>query len=345
LVAHRLSAYFHALSKSAPNPWPAEFVEQLRLDRYSLMLYGDQCATRIRRALSALTDAGLRVIVLKGWAHISTLYGGDHSLRPCEDIDILVHPRDADAAETVLHGMGCAPAIETWPGYNRKYTNGQLYFFTNEPGDPAAAFSLGLHWGLLHIPAYDPRRMDVDELFGRARPLTVAGVSALELRAEDFLPYTCAHLGLHHRFDSALFRYFEMAAVIHNAGADLNWKSVIERAAHWRVILPLRFAMTRLEALWPGLVPPDALEFTRNVRPTWGESAVDAWIRATRGKPAFDHLLTWLAFPDWKQRPLIFLQDVFPGPEYLRQRYGRAPLGLWPLLYWRRFFRSIGFLS
>ncbi|MEW5941344.1 MAG: nucleotidyltransferase family protein [Chloroflexota bacterium] len=343
LVAHRLSAYFYALGKSMGESWPSEFREQLRLDRYSLMLYGDQCAARVQRVLSALTGEGMRVIVLKGWAHIQTVYGGDHSLRPCEDIDVLVHPRDAEAAEKILRGLDCVPALESWPGYNRRYANGQLYFFESAPGDPANAFSLGLHWGLLHIPAYDPRRMDADDLFARARPLTVAGVPALDLCAEDFLPYACAHLGLHHRFDPAMFRYFEIAATIRSAGADLAWMSVIERAAQWRVALPLRFAMTRIESLWPGLVPPDALETIANLKPTLGERAVDAWIKATRGKPAFDHPLAWFTFHDWKQRPLIFLQDVFPGPEYMRQRYGRAPLGLWPLLYFRRLARGLEF--
>jgi len=343
LTAHRLSAYFHALSKSVSESWPEDFIEQLRRDRYSLMLYGEQCALRVRRALSALADAGLRVLVLKGWAHISTFYNGDHSLRPYDDIDVLVHPRDADIADTILRGIGCIPELESWPGYNRRYANGNLYYFASAPGDPARTFSLGLHWGLLHIPAYDPRRVDVDELFEGAHEITVAGVKVLDLHAEDFLVYTCAHLGLHHRFDPALFRYFEIAATIHNAGPALGWNHMIERAAQWRVVLPFRFVMSHVEALWPGMIPPEALEAIKMVKPTMGERAVDIWIELTRGRPAFDHLLAWFAFPDWKQRPLLFLQDVFPGPAYMRQRYGRAPFDFWPLLYFHRLFRGLGF--
>ena len=338
-----MSAYFHALSKSAGVSWPPEFIEQLRRDRYSLMLYGDQCALRVRSALSALIDGGIRVIVLKGWAHITTIYGGDHSLRPCDDIDLLIHPRDAETADKVLRGIGCISELESWPGYNRKYTNGHLYFFESAPGDPARVFSLGLHWGLLHIPTHDPRRMNVDDLFERAHAIPVAGVQVLELCAEDFLAYTCAHLGLHHRFDPALFRYFEIAATIRNAGAGLNWARVIERAERWRVVSPLHFVMSRVNALWPDLIPSDALASLANVKPGVGERLLDAWIKVTRGQPAFDHLLVWFAFPDWKQRPLIFLQDVFPGPEYMRQRYGRAPLDFWPFLYFRRLLRGFKF--
>ncbi len=344
LTRHRLAAHFFALTESQRARWPESFREKLRRDRIGQMMYGEQCARRVRKVLSALQGAGIPVIVLKGWAYIQTVYDGDPSQRLCEDVDILVRPRDVDAAQRVLNEIGCQQERESWEGYNRRYWNGARYFFPAETGNPANTFSVGFHWGLFHVPAYDARQVDVDELFARARPLRVADVDALELSGEDEIVYACAHLGLHHRFDASLFRPYELAAQIVRAGTRLSWETVIARARSWRQVISVREGLGRVERLWTGAVPRSALEALGGTRPARGERFVHAWIAVTRGNPAFDHPLVWLTFPVWWKRPLIFLQDVFPSRAYMEWRYGRAPLGMWPLLYFRRLFQAIGML-
>lgn len=344
LTDHRLAAHFYILAESQREIWPDDFRERLRLLRYGQMLYGDQCRLRVGQVLSALTEARVPVIVLKGWAYIQTIYGGDHSQRLCEDVDILVRLENVDAAEEIFSRLGCQLERESWAGYNRRYLNGGRYFFPEQPGNPADKFSIGFHWGLFHVPAYDSRQVDVAALFERARPLQVAGVDALELSAEDEIVYACAHLGLHHRFDTSLFRYYELAAQIVRAGAGLDWQTVAERAAAWRQVIPVRGALRRVESLWTGILPRSAREALAGLSPTLGERFVNGWVERTGGRVALVHLLTWLAFPDWRQRVLIMLQDIFPSREYMQWRYGRAPLGIWPLLYFRRLFQAIATL-
>ena len=343
IAANRLTGYIHALGKSQSESWPEHFREQLRIERYRWMVHGEQSRTRVHDALTALKSAGIEVIVLKGWAYITTLYGGDASQRLCEDVDLLVRPRDVDAAEAVLRLLGCELHLVSWPGYDHRYHNGERFFFTKYPALKRDLFSVGLHWGLFHTPAYDPGQVDVNALFTRARPLDVAGVPGLELSIEDSVVYACAHLGLHHRFDAALFRYFEIASLIQTALA-LDWDAAARCASNWRVILPVQTVLEQIESYWPGTVPLVEAEALRRLVPARRERNVHAWLQWTRGRRSFDHLLLWLNFPDWKQRPLIFLQDVFPGPDYLRRRYGPAPLGFWPFLYVRRLARALGFL-
>lgn len=341
LVRHRLAARFHALIKPRQARWPESFRERLRLFRAAQGMYGEQCGLRVRQSLAALKDARVSVIVLKGWAYIQTIYGGDASQRLCEDVDLLVHPRRVDAAAAALARLGCEPERESWPGYHRRYTNGERLFFPSRPGNPANTFSIGLHWGLIHIPSYDARRVDMDKLFARTRPLNVAGVDALELGAEDEVVYACAHWGLHHRFDPALFRYYEIAAQIARAGESLRWEVAAARAREWRLTIPVREGLERVERLWPGTVPRSAREALAGLSPARGERFVHAWNGLTVKYPALAHLLTWLTFPDWRQRPLIALQDVFPSRAYMEWRYGRAPFGFWPWLYARRFLRAL----
>jgi hypothetical protein len=340
LTRQRLSSHFYVLAKSHRDKWPASFHEQLRLDRYSLMVYGRQCSNRIQTILAALTQAGIPIIVLKGWAFIQTLYDGDPSQRICSDIDLLVHPRDVSLCEGVFYRSGCQLERESWPGYNHRYLNGNRFFFPGQPVIPGHTFSIGFHWGLLHVPAFDPKQVNIERLFEQSHPINVCGAEVRELAIEDAIVYNCAHLDLHHRFEASLLRYYEIGAIIARAGSSLDWEGVIQHASLWKKIVPLRIVLEKIEILWPGIILTSILDRLARQKPNRIERFVNRWIEKTNGRPAFDHLLLWLTFPDWKQRPLILLQDIFPSPAYMNWRYGRPFLGIWPFLYLRRFARA-----
>jgi len=341
LIRQRLSPHFYVLAKSQRGQWPASFRQRLRLDHFSLMVYGRQCSNRVQAILTALTRTGIPTIVLKGWAYIQALYNHDPSQRICSDIDLLVHPRDVSLCEEMFYRSGCQLERESWPGYNHRYMNGNRFFFPDQSAIPGHAFSIGFHWGLFHAPAFDPKQLDIERLFEHSLPINVCGVEVRELSVEDAIVYNCAHLDLHHRFEASLHDYYEMGAMIVRAGSSLDWKEVVHCANCWKKIVPLRSVLKKIEALWPGIVPLSVLDRLTRQKPNRIERFVDRWIEKTNGRPAFDHLLTWLTFPDWKQRPLILLQDVFPSPAYMKWRYGRPFLGIWPLLYLRRFVGAI----
>ena len=336
---NRISGLVHALG-----PVSESVREPLRLERYRWLAHAEESRARVQRVLSALTSAGLDVIVLKGWAYIYSIYAGDASRRLCSDVDLLIRPSDAQAAGTILRSLGCTPEPPVWPGYSRRYHNGEIYFFAPLSELKKDSFSVGLHWGLLHVPSYDPARVDVDGLFARSHRLTVAGVEVFDLGEVDSIVYACAHLGLHHRFETDLFRYYDSAALILAADPGLDWEAVTRTALEWEVILPVRRVLETIESFWPGLIPASAARTLASIPPSRRERFVDGWLKWTRGRSVFNHLLLWLTFPDWKQRPLIFLQDVFPGPEYLQERYGPALFGFWPFLYFLRLARALGFI-
>ncbi len=340
---HRLSGQLFMLGQGVATDWPASFETRLKLDCYKYSLYGKQCSAHIKVVLKAITDAGVKLIVLKGWAHIQTIYNGDYSQRPCDDIDLLVHPNDIDIVESILRRLDYVIEKESWPGYNRRYHNGTRYFIPNNETEIAGRFSVGLHWGLIHTPSYDPKQIDVDSLFANARPLDVLNIPVFQLSLEDEVVYLCGHLGLHHRFDDSLFRYYELAVLIRLAGARLNWQNVIEKSIQWRHVVPVGRVLHSIHQLWLGVVLPEILEIIDGVRAGPGERFVDIWINKTRGHPIFLHILRWFTFPRVLERPLIALQDIFPSLGYMVSRYGSAPVGLWPLLYVRRFFRAFHF--
>lgn len=333
---NRISGLVHALG-----PLSEDLRDAFRVERYRWLAHADAMRARVQRVLAALTSAGLDVIVLKGWAYIYSIYAGDASRRLCSDVDLLVHPRDADAAGEILRSLGCTPEPPLWPDFARRYHNGEIYFFASLSDLKQDAFSAGLHWGLLHVPSYDPAQVDMDALFARARPLNIAGVDVLDLGLVDSIVYACAHLWLHHRFEPDLFRFYDIAALIRSA-PGLDWETVARTASAWDVVLPMRRVFARIDSLWPGVVPPAATASLEGQAPSRRERFVDGWLDRTRGHGFFQSLLFWCTFPDWHQRPLIFLQQIFPSPQYLRLRYGPPPLGFWPFLYLRRLGRALG---
>jgi hypothetical protein len=345
LKRNHLASFFYSLRPSGGPAWPEEFSRQILGNRHLMSLYGDQCAGRVRAVLTALHGSGIDVIVLKGWAYIQTIYAGDHSARYCEDMDILVSPQQTVLAAAVLTRLGYRSKPETWPGFRLRFHNSQPYTLRGQPKIFNQLFPVGLHWGLLHTPYYNPAQVDMVALFQRARPLSVEGVQVLELSSEDQIVYGCAHLGLHHAYSEDLHYYYEIAALIQRLGLELDWAALSQRASTWHCIIPVQRVLLELERLWPGLLPAAALEQVKALPPVFLERFVNCWIGKTAGRPSFEHLLIWITTPGLLRRMELVFKLVFPSPSYLKERFGAPPAGFWPILYFRWLFRSFRLLG
>ena len=334
VVRHKLSGLAYLLGREGPQPWPDFLQQRFQRDYYSARLWGDQCRHEVSRALAALRDAGVRLLVLKGWALIPAVYKGDTGCRVFADIDLLVSPAQAGTAERVLEGLGYRALPEVWPGFGRRYENGRSFQLPGEPGPFGTVLAIGLHWHLLILPFYF-RRVPVAGLFEQARPLEVAGEPVEALAPEDNLVYTCGHLGLHHLYDPALFRAYEMAAAIRQAGASLDWKLVLERVTGWELVLPVQRTLGWLSRLFPGLVPDPVLEQVQSLAPSRAERRVHTWMLRGRDNHAIRWMIAWFTLEWWK-RPGFVLETAVPSPAYMKQRYCPQRPALWPLAYlWR----------
>ncbi len=340
---HRLSAHFYVLGKSKRKKWPSSFLEGLRLDYYGLIIYSDQFVSLIKPVLSALKEANIPVIVLKGWALIQTIYGGDHGQRVYDDIDLLVHPKDTDAANTILNKLSWRIEEEQRPGYIRRYFNAQPYFFM-QPEFPGRVYSIGFHWGLLHHPAYNPEQIEIGPLFRRAHPLEIAEIPVLEMSIEDHIAYNCAHIVLQHHSRESLLRYYEIALMIRDANSNLDWQKVEETARSWKLVIPLKKVVEKVEKLWPGTLPSSAINSIEQIKPALSEQFIDFWYKRTKFNPILEHLLIWLTMTGMRRRLSFIWEDVFPNPAYLEKEYGAVAGNLWPLLYFRRIIRVFGYL-
>jgi hypothetical protein len=332
---HRLRGLFYWLGREQPGLWLQEMQEQLRLDRYRALVRGDRCQVMAGEVLAALDAEGIAVLVLKGWAVIPTVYGGDHGQRVYGDIDVLVRPQDGARAEQILFNLGYEGTMaEPWPGYRRRYRVSRAYVPSTDSRRPGQSFAIGLHWGLLDTPFFD-RRISIEGLFQRARRIQVAGVDVQALAPVDDFVYSCGHLGLHHGYDEALFRYFELAALILQAGPDFDWETAAARAAAWRLVIPTRHVVSRLEGFWPGIIPGGAPKGILALRATRPECVIHRLVIENQVNRTVRVLLNWLTLPGLVRRGQFILETAVPRPAHLQERYGPPARGLWPLLYLR----------
>lgn len=341
LVRHGLGGILCVLAETYPHLWSQELQRALRKQRYTALLYGDHCVSQVKTVLTALHRAGLPAIVLKGWALIPTVYGGDYGQRTYADIDLLVPPQDVDQVECILDDLGYEGWIEFWPGYTHRYGIARSYMKPHQKPTFGQIFGIDLHTAPLGLSFVD-RRMTADGLFERARPLRVAGVEAHGLCAEDDLIYSCGHLALHHAYDEALSRYYEIAAGMLQSGEAVDWDVVAERATAWRLTLPVQSVLARVEELWPGLIPAVTLESIASLQPTLTERCMHSLtMRQTQDR---NLLLYGLHLPGLRTRLRFLLETLVPSPTFMRDRHGPAPGGLWPLLYFRRVLGWLKFL-
>lgn len=223
---------------------------------------------------------------------------------------------------------------EPWPGYRRRYRVSRAYVLSTDSTPLGQSFAIGLHWGLLDTPFYD-RQISIDGLFERARPLQVAGVDVQAMAPVDDFVYSCGHLGLHHGYDEALFRYFELASLILRSGPNFDWEALAARAGAWRLVIPTSHVLSRLDELWSGIVPCRALKEILALRATRSEQIVHRLVIEHQENRTVRVLLNWLTLPGLAQRGQFILETAVPRPAHLQERYGPPARGLWPLLYLR----------
>ena len=344
LLRNGLAGLFYVLGDRQPDLWPQALQERLQGWRYRALLRGDRCVRTVADVLNALCRAGVSVVVLKGWALIPSVYENDHGRRTYADIDLLVPRASAALAERVLRDLADETIPEPWPGHYRRYTNGRAYRVKSSADISVQDFLIGLHWQLLDTPFFF-EHVPTERLFGRACPLRVAEVDVCQLDETDHLVYMCGHLALHHAYDEALFRYYEMAALVIQAGKAFDWDGVVRLAGEWRLITPVLRVLGSLNTLWPGIVPDQTLAEISTLRPELIERSVCRLITREKDNRSVRTMVNWLTMPGLGRRWMFLLETAFPHPAYMRQRYCPQHPRRWPLAYLQRVGRGFLYLG
>jgi hypothetical protein len=215
----------------------------------------------------ALTQAGVRALVLKGPPMAAALYPAPE-LRPSLDVDLLVAPDDLDAAQRALESLGYQ-LLKDLPERAGEFSHHRLF---NAPGKVAVE---------LHHTASEWFQADFDarRMIARARTASLAGATMQVLGPVDELVYLGVHAASH-RFENAKW-LFDLKLLLQTQ--PVAWREVIDeaRAAHVAAALGMALAEARarlrapvpdwvLDALGPGRLRVAAMRALAEVKPSVG---------------------------------------------------------------------------
>ncbi len=287
---------------------------------------------------------GIAVIVLKGAALAETVYPHPAG-RPMGDIDLLVRPEALEATDDALTALGYQFVDHGRPKADWRT---QHYHLTFQPPRAAPlAVPIEVHWALERASL--PFRMDLDGLWQRAMPATIAGVETRILAPEDQLLHLCVHLCKHAStppLDGGLswrLRTFsDLVAVLSCAGAALDWEALVHRAQAWGVASYLYVPLALTSELSGVHVPPSALAA---LRPQGFDARMLSWVRDELLEdpgPLFPDLLRLWGGAHLTQRAAVVRQVLSPAvlarryavPPTAVLRYSYYPRRLWDLI-WR----------
>ena len=225
---------------------PSDAQRRLRAGAQSAWARGAALAARWGEATSALREAAIETLTLKGIALAHTVYP-ERGLRPMADIDLLVRPADRLRAIEALARLG----YQT-PGPEAERL-GESRCFAELVRDGVL---VDLHWDIARYLRFDGVvRVDHEGLWSRARPLVLPEGRSLALCPEDTLLHLVLHLTLGSDFARVLW-YADIDALIRRHAGELDWSRVVSEARAWRIAALLDWTLGVVRASFGTPLPP-----------------------------------------------------------------------------------------
>jgi hypothetical protein len=255
-------------------------------------------------AIGVLGGAGVRAVVLRGFALAETVYP-EPVLRHCHDLDLWVTEHDLPCAGDALAASGYA---RVRPGG----TAARSLVLRHRSG-----VDVQLHTALCRLGYYEP---PLDEMRERTRPCEVAGTPAWELSPADALLHVCGHAaesGSRENLCWAADAWFLITR-----SADLDWGLVADCALRGRLALPVALMLSYLAGELEAPVPPAVLE-RLNVAAAQADTVARevALLGAHCGTRGSLRSLVCAA-SGWGDKAFVLRWALFPSPGYVRSAHG-----------------------
>lgn len=249
------------LLKSAGDTPPAALRERLRAAAMISDFRMQALADRAREVVRSLAEYGVPVILLKG-AAVGAMVDPSFRSRPMSDLDLLVHPSDADRAREAIVAAGWPPTTDPrLLELLRDQHHLPPFVHPQLPGT-----RLELHTALL--PHDHSFALDTDRLWRDAVPAAPPFTGAQVLELHTMAVHLCIHFAWQHTAHFAPWRACRALGLL---AADGRWdwdrfaRTAVAAKAGTACYWTLRLA-SRLEALDP---PPAVLQQLAPPTPEW----------------------------------------------------------------------------
>ena len=301
------------------------YIERFRGIRRYFWVRNLRSMALARSLFEALNQGTVPFIVLKGAALIAG-YLDDRSLRPMDDIDILVRDEHVPEAVAILAARGLFPALSDERQLPQERT--QRFLRNERVRSNLAGWqfvgheqNIDLHWRALHLD----RRPEADARFWRdSRTVDFDGLPVRVLDPAHHLLHLCAHAA-QDRSGSSMQQWAADATTIIRGSPDLSWDRVVEeaRARHVSRIVGNSLAFLVAELDLP--IPPATIRRLLSAG-DWSERA-EARLRALGAEAMPPASRTFLAFQDYRRGTggnLLDRRAISVAPAFLKAWTGGA---------------------
>ncbi len=219
----------------------------------------------LKGILMRFHESEVEVILLKG-AQIAHTDYPHFSLRPIEDLDLLVRKSNRSQMVRLMLEMGFNP-YETNQTCNKFFIKRILKRHKKWVYQP---IFIEVHSNL-QTPVRLNRsfRIDMDEFWNFTQERSFAGLPFLQLSPTYNLIYLCAHLG-HHYF-SRLIWIYDIALHIHRHREEIEWEKLEELCGRMRIRNILYHSLALCQDFFQIPIPEKVLN---GLSPSWGERKI-----------------------------------------------------------------------
>ena len=285
-----------------------------------------------RRVLSALGDAGVECLVLKGTALAYTHYPMAY-LRPRSDTDLFIRKRDRSLVTDVLNGLN----YELSNSVSRDAVHSQCMFKRKEG---PFKHVIDLHWAIGN-PQLFRGMLSFDELLADATPITPLGMGAKGPGAVHALLLACIHRVAHHD-DSPNPLWLYDIKLLAEGLSQSDWDRFWELAAQKEISRLCGEGLAKAQQV--GCAAPTTPTSLLHAADACRAEASAAYLGGVGGGVR-SLLLDLKGAGGTLARARLLVGHAFPDPTYMRCAYGatgpvalvaayvrRAILGIWRLI-------------
>ena len=320
--AHGVAGLLAQQLISSSSSCPAAFVADVKRVARAEVVLEDCRRLDVVRVLSALHDANVSALILKGTALAYTHYAHP-SLRPRNDTDLLVRKRDWAPAAHLLEKLG----YKRWDEIRGDVARNQGEFVRE---DRCLRYAFDLHWQVSDRPVF-AAALSIETLMHHAKEIPALGPFARTLCPVHALLLACMHRVRHYNSDLLIWLYDIHLLTEGLSGTEVD--EFVAAARKRRIAAICDAGLRRAREHFHTTMPDGLLE---RLSPSGAFEAVEWSAKYLAARPWRARLLDVMTQSDWQSR-LCFLQELASSDrQYLLDRYQRtSPLWL-PILRARR---------
>jgi hypothetical protein len=347
------SAYRKACLAAGAPPHSRPFLDALDALRHGALARNMVHFAAFARVHAACSEKGIGILPLKGLPAVVRIHGGDLSMRPMADLDLLVRPGEEDRLLGVLSSLGYVEGeqpIGPFLGGRSRHLPARVH--------PRSGSMVEVHLGADYdFHAMGRRRMP--DFFAGAVPASVDGRDVLLPGWPAWLFQWAVHLAYADAYLGKMRDLYDAAVLLARRGGEVPWGEIADPRRTAYLLRPLASGLRLVEDLF-GAAPPEPWRtrlaelggqpYPLREFPEWLARVNLSGLGLFRRVPLSALAALSLGFHLPGSLPRLageFLRIfLFPPIADLERQYGgrRGPLGT-PLLYSRRALHFAGLLA